>query len=63
MTEPEPLPPDHPFYAHPKVRLTPHISWSDAASSERLMDKVLANLDHYVRGEPIEDRVDPVRGY
>ncbi len=63
VTEPEPLPEGHPFYAHPKVRLTPHISWSDATSAERLMGKVLANLDHYVRGEPIEDIVDPVRGY
>jgi phosphoglycerate dehydrogenase-like enzyme len=63
VTEPEPLPAGHPYYAHPKVRLTPHISWSDAASAEKLMDKVLANIDRYVRGEPIEDSVDPLRGY
>jgi phosphoglycerate dehydrogenase-like enzyme len=63
VTEPEPLPAGHPFYAHPKVRLTPHISWSDAASVERLTDKILTNMDHYVRGEPIEDIVDPARGY
>jgi phosphoglycerate dehydrogenase-like enzyme len=63
VTEPEPLPPGHPYYSHPKVKLTPHISWSDAASASRLMDKVLANLDRYARGEPIEDIVDPVRGY
>jgi phosphoglycerate dehydrogenase-like enzyme len=63
VTEPEPLPAGHPFYTHPKVRLTPHISWSDAASPERLTDKILANLDRYMRGETIEDVVDPEHGY
>jgi len=63
VTEPEPLPAGHPFYTHPKVRLTPHISWSDQASAERLTDKVLANIDRYARREPVEDIVDPVKGY
>jgi phosphoglycerate dehydrogenase-like enzyme len=63
VTEPEPLPEGHPFYAHPKVRLTPHISWSDAGSLARLTDLILANLDHYVRGEPLDNIVDPARGY
>jgi len=63
VTEPEPLPAGHPIYSHPKVRLTPHISWSDAGSLERLIDLVLANLDHYVRGEPVDHVVDPARGY
>jgi phosphoglycerate dehydrogenase-like enzyme len=63
VTEPEPLPAGHPFYTHPKVTLTPHISWADATSADRLTAKILANLDHYMRGEPIEDVVDPSRGY
>lgn len=63
VTDPEPPPRGHPFYAHPKVRLTPHISWSDKTSADRLADKILGNFDHYVRGEPLEDIVDPLRGY
>jgi phosphoglycerate dehydrogenase-like enzyme len=63
VTEPEPLPPEHRFYAHPKVRLTPHISWSDTGSTERLFANVLANLDRYARGLPVADVVDPARGY
>jgi phosphoglycerate dehydrogenase-like enzyme len=63
VTEPEPPPAGHPYYSHPKVRLTPHISWGDKASADRLADKIIANFEHYVRGEPLEDVVDPVRGY
>jgi phosphoglycerate dehydrogenase-like enzyme len=63
VTEPEPPPPGHPYYSHPKVRLTPHISWSDKTSADRLNDKIIANFEHYLRGEPVEDIVDPVRGY
>jgi phosphoglycerate dehydrogenase-like enzyme len=63
VTDPEPPPEGHPFYSHPKVRLTSHISWGDLRATERLAAKILTNLDHYVRGEPLEDIVDPSRGY
>jgi phosphoglycerate dehydrogenase-like enzyme len=63
VADPEPPPEGHPFYSHPKVRLTPHISWGDLRATDRLAAKILANLDHYVRGEPVEDIVDPARGY
>lgn len=26
VTDPEPLPPEHPFWAHPRVFLTPHVA-------------------------------------
>ncbi|SFK22333.1 NAD(P)-dependent oxidoreductase [Methylocapsa palsarum] len=63
VTDPEPAPEGHPFYSHPKIRLTPHISWGDLRATDRLAAKILTNLDHYVRGEPVEDIVDPARGY
>ncbi len=63
VTDPEPPPEGHPFYAHPKIWLTPHISWGDAKAADRAAEKALANLDRYVRGDPIEDLVDPARGY
>jgi phosphoglycerate dehydrogenase-like enzyme len=63
VTDPEPPPEGHPFYSHPKIRLTPHISWGDLRATERLAAKILTNLDHHVRGEPLEDIVDPSRGY
>ncbi len=63
VTDPEPPPEGHPFYAHPKIWLTPHISWGDAGSADRAAEKALANLDRYARGEPLEDLVDPAQGY
>ncbi|WP_036260558.1 NAD(P)-dependent oxidoreductase [Methylocapsa aurea] len=63
VTDPEPPPEGHRFYAHPKVRLTPHISWGDVKATDRLVEKIFANLDRYARREPIEDIVDPARGY
>ncbi len=63
VTEPEPLPAGHPFYHHPAIRLTPHLSWIDPAVEERLADKIVANLDAYAQGEPLHDVVDVGVGY
>ncbi|MFD1627688.1 D-isomer specific 2-hydroxyacid dehydrogenase family protein [Azospirillum griseum] len=63
VTDPEPLPTGHPFYRHPAIRLTPHVSWSSPDVDRRLADRVLANLDAYVRGEPLRDVVDADTGY
>jgi phosphoglycerate dehydrogenase-like enzyme len=63
VTDPEPLPDGHPLYRHPKVRLTPHVSWNAPGGDERLARKILDNLDRYVTGAPLADLVDPVRGY
>jgi phosphoglycerate dehydrogenase-like enzyme len=63
VTDPEPPPEGHRFYSHSKVWLTPHSSWGDIKATDRIVEKILGNLDHYVRGETIEDIVDPARGY
>jgi len=57
----EPLPPDHPFWAHPKIMLTPH------TSARTLRDESIAQIAGKIRalerGDPITGIVDPVRGY
>ncbi|WP_109447220.1 D-isomer specific 2-hydroxyacid dehydrogenase family protein [Azospirillum sp. TSH64] len=63
VTDPEPLPAGHPFYRHPAIRLTPHVSWSAPDFERRLADRILANLDAYARGEPLRDVVDAGTGY
>lgn len=63
VTDQEPPPEGHRFYSHPKIWLTPHISWGDRKGIDRIAEKILTNLDHYARDEPIEDLVDPARGY
>ncbi len=54
----EPLPPESPFWSHPRVRLTPH----NAASSDGVVhrnDRVfLDNLRRYVNGQPLNRIVD-----
>jgi phosphoglycerate dehydrogenase-like enzyme len=63
VTEPEPLPADHPLWGHPRVRLTPHVASNYTAVRQILFDKVAADLDLYMRGESPSDIVDAVAGY
>ena len=57
----EPLPKDHPFWGHPKIRITPHnagITNPMTAAAE-----VAENYRRAMRGEPPNNIVDPARGY
>jgi glyoxylate/hydroxypyruvate reductase A len=57
----EPLPPDHPFWAHPKIRITPHnagVTNPDTAAAQ-----IVENLRRLRAGEPLLNIVDPARGY
>ncbi len=63
VVDPEPLPKGHWLYAHPKVRLSPHISWSGPGALDRLLDPFLDNLRRYLAGQPLKGRVDPELGY
>ncbi|MEZ4290453.1 MAG: NAD(P)-dependent oxidoreductase [Myxococcota bacterium] len=61
--EPEPLPEGHWLYAHPRVRLSPHVSWCAPASRGGLVEPFLENVERFLRGEPLVNRVDPGEGY
>jgi phosphoglycerate dehydrogenase-like enzyme len=63
VTEPEPLPANHPLWDHPRVRLTPHVASNYIAVRQILFDKITADLDLYLRGESPRDIVDAVAGY
>lgn len=58
VTDPEPPPDGDPVYRHPKIVLTPHISWTGGDNSRRLADKTVANLDAYARSAPLADVFD-----
>ncbi|HYB08073.1 MAG TPA: glyoxylate/hydroxypyruvate reductase A [Alphaproteobacteria bacterium] len=57
----EPLPPDHPFWGHPRVFLTPHIAAQPIA--ELAMRQIIENLRRLENGEPPMGRVDLAAGY
>ena len=59
VTDPEPLPPDHPLWDEPGAVITPHnaghFSWL------RTLDNIVAicgvNLRHLMAGEPLDNQV------
>jgi phosphoglycerate dehydrogenase-like enzyme len=63
VVDPEPLPEGHWLYTHPRVRLSPHISWSMPGALDLLIDPFIENLRRYQGGEPLRGRVDPELGY
>ena len=63
VTEPEPLPAGHPLYAHPKVFVTAHVSWSSPHAFDRMVEAFTDNLTRYLRGEELVGIVDAVEGY
>lgn len=63
VTDPEPLPQDHPLASHPRVMVTPHIAWMSEDNLDRLTAKVMRDLDRYLAGEPPLDVVDGAAGY
>jgi phosphoglycerate dehydrogenase-like enzyme len=50
----EPLPPDHPFWGHPRVRVTPHNAAGGHGRLQRQADLFGANLGRYLAGAPLE---------
>jgi phosphoglycerate dehydrogenase-like enzyme len=63
VTDPEPLPAGHALYLHPKVRVTPHISWSSPDTVRRTIEIFVENLARWRRGNELAGRVDPSVGY
>jgi phosphoglycerate dehydrogenase-like enzyme len=63
VADPEPLPVGHWLYCHPRVRLSPHVSWSMPGALDLLIEPFIENLGHYMEGEPLEHRVDVGSGY
>ena len=58
VTDPEPLPADHPLRALPNVVLTPHIAGSLGAECHRLGALAADELGRWLAGEPLRHRVD-----
>jgi glyoxylate/hydroxypyruvate reductase A len=61
VTDPEPLPPAHLFWTHPRVFVTPHVA--SMTQPETAAPILLKNLRRHQRGEPLTDLIDRGRGY
>jgi glyoxylate/hydroxypyruvate reductase len=61
VTDPEPLPADHPLWRYPNVILTPHES--GITTPRTAADQIAENIRRVLAGEPIANPVDLTRGY
>ena len=57
----EPLPPEHPFWDHPQISITPHIS-ARTLEGESLA-QIVAKLQALLQGQPVNGVVQRDRGY
>lgn len=53
VTEPEPLPAGHWMIGHPRVRVTPHLSWSCPETSQRVFGRLGENIQRLQAGKPL----------
>ena len=62
VTDPEPLPADHPLWQLDNVIITPHVS-SRGGNRKRHGVLLLENLKRFVAGDALYNVVDPAQGY
>ena len=62
VTDPEPLPRDHPLWREKNVIITPHVS---SRGGDRLRHQLLTleNMRRYLAGDRLLNVVDPEKGY
>jgi phosphoglycerate dehydrogenase-like enzyme len=63
VTDPEPLPADHPLWKAPNVIITPHVANDSDLGFDAQIQVVRENLRRYATGEKMLSVVDVSRGY
>lgn len=63
VTDPEPLPSDHPLWDVENVQISPHISWSGQEYFVRALDVLKMNLERLESGEELVNLFHRRRGY
>jgi phosphoglycerate dehydrogenase-like enzyme/glyoxylase-like metal-dependent hydrolase (beta-lactamase superfamily II) len=63
VTEPEPLPSDHPLWKMPNVILTPHVSGQSPGTRSRTRQLFIENMRRFASGEALINVVDKKAGY
>jgi phosphoglycerate dehydrogenase-like enzyme len=57
VTDPEPLPPEHPLWRCPNLLITPHVAASSPQFAARAFQVAAAELRRYLKGEPLLNAV------
>ena len=63
VTDPEPLPLNHPLWTHPRVIVTPHTAGGSPRRCERVVVTFCENLRRMKTGEPLLALIDKRKGY
>jgi phosphoglycerate dehydrogenase-like enzyme len=63
VTDPEPLPPNHPLWKARNVIITPHVSGNSTHYNERVLKILRENLRRRYKGEDLINKVDRSLGY
>jgi D-3-phosphoglycerate dehydrogenase len=63
VTDPEPLPADHPLWSHPDVLITPHVATAPESELRHAAERVRANVERLAKGEELMGIVDRDAGY
>lgn len=57
VTDPEPLPDDHPLWTLPNVFITPHLAGSLGTELRRMVDHVVDEIDRWRSGRPARNQI------
>ena len=63
VTDPEPLPKDHPLWRHPRVIVTPHTAGGSPRRAGRVIATFCENLRRLRDGRPLLALIDKQKGY
>lgn len=63
VTDPEPLPPNHPLWKMPNVVISPHLGGQSQERDDRQWRLFRENVRRFVAGEPLLGVVDKQKGY
>lgn len=63
VTDPEPLPSDHPLWSEPRCLITPHTANTEAMARPLISARVTENVRRRIAGAPLLGLVDPALGY
>lgn len=63
VTDPEPLPEDHPLWDCENVVITPHIAGRSDKDRARMVGTLVENIRRFAEGRPLLNVVDKTKGY